>query len=782
MAHQILSQPQPEKAFMIAPRPKPGWQRAGKQILNLLAASWRGAVIGAVSATFIFLFSNLLPQHLGWGSPLPDVFIAALLAALLVFLGGALADLLWLILRLTTRFLGWVLTKLHVPERWARLPYRAVKAVPIWLVRGVGGVLVVFCDLIFLVKQTGPPFTLLWMFVLLETLVGGLLGLAFNPAFRARKPIFTGLLAVPLILNLGLVVWLVYPGTDDYLVKEVKPANPVTALNIPNPGLAGAYQVKTLVYGSGTDRHRPEYGPGVNLKTSPVDASKLLPQWSGFGGAILDWVWGFGINALPINGQVWYPGGDGPFPLVLIAHGNHAMLQSSEGGYAYLGELLASRGFITVTIDENFLNGWVLGDFNHEETPVRAWLLLHHLKVWQGWNEDPASPFYQKVDFKNVALIGHSRGGETVSLAAGFSSWGGYLNISSAEAEALQIPIKAVVAIAPADKFRLGNRGLTLKDTNYLLLQGAHDADVNTIMGSRQYEATTFSGNQYNFKSLVYIYRADHSRFNTVWGDADNPPPLNFPLNQKPLLSAEAQRQIAKVYIAAFLEASLHNQQSYLSFLRNHYTAQNWLPDDIYLTQFADSNLKLVNDFEGYNPTLTYGGGTVQAENFKSWQQKDLVYRDTSNSHQRNQAVFLSWDNTNGQVARYSINLPADFGLLTSQSRLALALGRPKEDTKPLDLTVELVDKDGQLTSLPLSYFAPIQPALKTVLTKANWLEGFETVGPVEQVLQSYELPLSTFVRVNPHFDPANLKTVRFNFDRTASGEVILDNIGFYPS
>jgi hypothetical protein len=67
--------------------------------------------------------------------------------------------------------------------------------------------------------------------------------------------------------------------------------------------------------------------------------------------------WGFDVTNLPLNGRVWYPDGDGPFPLALIVHGNHFMMDYSDPGYDYLGQLLASRGIILVSVDQNFLNG-----------------------------------------------------------------------------------------------------------------------------------------------------------------------------------------------------------------------------------------------------------------------------------------------------------------------------------------------------------------------------------------------------------------------------------------
>jgi len=42
---------------------------------------------------------------------------------------------------------------------------------------------------------------------------------------------------------------------------------------------------------------------------------------------------------------------------VLVVHGNHSTEDCSDPGYDYLGELLASRGIILASVDENFING-----------------------------------------------------------------------------------------------------------------------------------------------------------------------------------------------------------------------------------------------------------------------------------------------------------------------------------------------------------------------------------------------------------------------------------------
>ena len=50
-----------------------------------------------------------------------------------------------------------------------------------------------------------------------------------------------------------------------------------------------------------------------------------------------------------------------------------------------------------------------------------------------------------------------------------------------------------------------------------------------------------------------------------------------------------------------------------------------------------------------------------------------------------------------------------------------------------------------------------------------------------ELVFQVFDLPLADFAEVNPLFDPAELRTVRFVFDRTRRRVIVLDDVGFRP-
>ena len=138
-----------------------------------------------------------------------------------------------------------------------------------------------------------------------------------------------------------------------------------------------------------------------------------------------------------IRGEVRYPvtlATSGPRPLILLLHGNHASCKnglcghSSTGftltcattpfenhlGLVWLAETLAAAGSVVVTVDADALNC--------RDTCIggRGRLLHHHLKRWVEWATSTAAPFdglfTGHVDVGRIGLVGHSRGGEAVTL------------------------------------------------------------------------------------------------------------------------------------------------------------------------------------------------------------------------------------------------------------------------------------------------------------------------------------------------------------------------------
>jgi hypothetical protein len=592
-------------------------------------------------------------------------------------------------------------------------------------------------------------------------------------------------------------------------------------ITAPDPGEPGQFAVKTMYYGSGTDKRRAAFRDSVTIKTKTVDATpfvSLPPEQA----KAREKDWGFGMSKVPINGRVWYPSGDGPFPLVLIVHGNHDPLDYSDPGYAYLGELLASRGFILVSVDENFINGGIRG-----ESDGRAWLLLKHLEDWKRWNDSAGGPFYHKVDMTNIALMGHSRGGEAVGIAAAFNRLSHYPDDANVKFN-FNFDIKSVFAIAPVDgQYKPAGVFTPIENVNYMVIQGSHDGDVSSFNGLRAYDRVKFTDGKPWFKSAFYVYRANHGQWNTVWGNKDNGPRSGRYLDLRGLLSPEQQRQFSKVVIGAFLEATLHGKSEYLPLFRDHRVAGAWLPKTMYITRFEESGFKPLATFDE-DVDVTSGtapGVKLSGDSLSTWKEAPLVLR-TGNDPLNTNAVTLGWNNhirgddttKLGRPASYTLSLPdsldaawgagaesavylslaptdakpgprapardttkkADSTKKSAVKKPAAKKPNPKadKDTTPVDLTVELADASGHTARLPLSHFGvPRRPLEIHILRRADE-ERQRYPTQYELVPQTYVMPLADFARASPQFDPAHLRSIRLVFDRLVAGTVVVDDIG----
>lgn len=728
--------------------------------------AWQGAALGLLLAATIlsalFAANNFLAPPRLWSAL---IGFAALAAGCAV--AGGLILLLAVLFQSLPRFYRWALV--------ATLPllimsFFAPASVPGAVVVGLGAMVV--CSLL-----------------------GAGLGVLLRGGWPRLTAVQRVITVVGLVLGLGGVLggggwlWLddgapAAPPTNAAALS----ATSVTPLALPDPSQPGPYAVQTLIYGSGQDQRRPEYGAQVALQTTPVDGSAFLAGWSdgrtGF--------WGFGPDSLPRNGRVWYPDGAGPFPLVLIVHGNHMMEDFSDPGYAYLGELLASRGFITISIDENFFNytipEYITGRGLKEEDDARGWLLLEHLRLWREWNRTDSNPFYGLVDMENIALVGHSRGGEAVAVAALFNRLSRYPDNAKVTFD-YGFGIRGVVGLAPTVwQYLPADRTLALEDVNYLVLHGAQDMDVSSFLGSKLYERVRLTPGRYGFKAGLYIYGANHGQFNTTWGRADSSEPASRLYNLQQLMPAADQQRIAQVAISAFMEATLHGARGYVALFRDPRAAAAWLPEIVYLSQCEESTTEMLSTYEEDwdAETTTLPGGRQLGANLTIWREQQVPLKA---GRLETGAAYLGWDSTASPgEASYAISLPEGLAL-DVQSVLVFALADAKLDPNPgdknpaptgprdpIDLTIEVVDRAGASARLPLSAFSLLQPQLRSDLGKAAFVAGGLTS---EVVFQTFEFPLAAFAKENPALDPTNLAVVRLVLDRTPAGVVVLDNVGF---
>lgn len=728
-----------------------------KRAFALGPRAWRGAAYCLLAVTAVIWFGTMISSF----PVLAHVWLTTLAVAVLLGLASLLLGNL--IVSLLTEF-----HKIPALYRWILL----------------GSLFLLFNLLNSMLHNSISIIGVMVFLALSASLLGA--GLGGLPAKGTAEPAQQRRAAAWLALLLGgagllaAAIWFAWEGPRYQLHDYATGPTNVKPLTLDNPGQAGPYPVLHLTYGSGKDRHRPEYGEGVAMRTESVDISRLVDGWSGISGWLRSSFWGFDSTNVPINARVWYPGGIGPFPLVLIVHGNHGMDDFSDPGYAYLGELLASRGFVVASVDQNFLNGAGIIDFFlgglKNENDARGYLLLQHLAAWHQWNEEEGHILEGMLDTDNIALIGHSRGGEAAALAAAFNKLPVHPDHGGLRFD-FGYNIRAVVAIAPSDgQYRPRKRDTLLENVNYLVLQGSADSDVRSFEGSRQYDRVSFSGDQRYFKAALYVYGANHGQFNTAWGRVDQYGAAWF-LNRGDIMPFHEQKQIAEVLISGFLEASLRGMRQYEGLFENPLAGRDWLPTTVYLSQYGNSQARLIAAYdEDLNlETTTYAGGCLSGSNLATWREEAVTLGD--GRLRATVSARIGWRQGQQQeTASYSLQLPAGF-LPQPGGMLTFALANASREQGPLDFTIELADQAGRQASLPLSHIMPLQPVLPYRMFKPPLQVPFEW----EPVFATFALPLADFVATHNAFDYGTIREIRFVFDRSTHGEIYLDEIGFRP-
>ena len=653
-----------------------------------------------------------------------------------------------------------------------------------------------------------PPFGLAVGFglTLMLVLLGAGIGLLRQ---RPQRPVAAAFALVPAVAALiSVAYWSTLKGAGEDPVASLTTlpdhdGEPFSQLLEPGP-----YQVTHLTYGSKSDRWRPEFGEDVAWQSESVDARDILGRPSHLGIKLREHWWGFGLDALPLNGRVWYPEqAQGNLPLVLIVHGNHDMMRFSDPGYAWIGEHLASRGHIVVSVDQNFLNGSVFGGIDRENA-TRGWLMLKHLEAWRQWRHSPQHPLHSQVDIEQAVLIGHSRGGEAVALAGAFNR----LRHHPEDATILfdfGFGIQGIAAIAPIDgQFWPSRKPTPLEGVSYFVLQGGYDADVSSFEGDRQYLRTHPDMDQGRFSASLYLHHANHGQFNTIWGDSDVGPIGRFLLNRSPLLSGADQRRAGLLYLTGFVEAALARLDTIPPYFCNPQAAGRLLPETIYIARCDDGRRTILADFEERLDVTQSNipGLTLVGHNLALWKEDDVGFRSPSGRGQT--GVFLGWhaaDSGNHRQPTYELSFDdAARAVLLPDSRAVLWLDLAQADLspptvaidnntpedsngnnntndrksllrEPIRASVEIVDKYGHRSERELSDFATLYPPLPVRHTRLEPINQQRYRSPTEPILQSVVIPLEVFAGDGVSIEA--LQTVRLRFDHTTEGVQIIERI-----
>ncbi|WP_245544047.1 alpha/beta hydrolase family protein, partial [Peptoniphilus timonensis] len=341
-----------------------------------------------------------------------------------------------------------------------------------------------------------------------------------------------------------------------------------------------------------TEKYKVEV---IDYQANPVDLTDFV-NYSGNTKKIRDKFFGKGLNKTDVRGRIYAPKGLEKAPVLFVVHGNHRFTTKNYLGYDYLGHYLAKRGIVMVSVDMNMLNGFMKFGVGNEND-ARAILLLENMENIFKRNKIENSPLYNRFDRNNIAIMGHSRGGEAAAIAYNFNEL--KFNPDNGKIpHKYDFNIKGIITVAPTyNQYKPSDKNIILRDVNYFTIAGTNDADVDGFEGMLMYDNVIFSGVKDNFKTALYLGYANHGNFNKLWGDFDCDPGEGLFLNRKELLDADDQREILSAYTLNFLENSFGKTYNREIFKEGPYKYSD-LPETNYYTRYMDSDFVKLADFE----------------------------------------------------------------------------------------------------------------------------------------------------------------------------------------
>lgn len=517
-------------------------------------------------------------------------------------------------------------------------------------------------------------------------------------------------------------------------------------------------------------------------------------------------------DSVEVRGSVHYPTSltGGPFPVLVFLHGRHGTIFqtsnpsnsglgwpppagwesiTSYAGYDTLARVMASHGYIVISISANAINATdnSTGDYGMN---ARGELVQHHLDLWNTWNTLGGGPFGSrfigKLDLQNVGTMGHSRGGEGVVFNAEYN-------------RSLGSPygIKAVLTLAPVDFFRHVLNGIALMN-----IAPYCDGDVSNLQGVHFYDDARYNDpTDTTPKYSVLMMGANHNFYNTVWTPGLYPAGTADDWNDYVGSTAAfcgtagagsrrltpAKQQVSLIaYAAAFYRQFLGHETTFTPILQT----EDVIPpistridtNQVFVSYHPplskrldlnriDSTTRLVTNTMGDSVrqnglligTICGGGLSMASCGIASGSGKE-PHKGTSSIKGLAQ-MNMKWDNPTDY---YQNNIPVAFQDLSNYKNIqfraavnfAEYLGGPD-----LNYSIQITDSFGNIAAVRVSRY-----------TRAMFFQPGSTGGLLPKIMfNTISIPLSDFTGINI----TKVKNVRFLFNQSAAGAILISDLTF---
>ncbi len=501
--------------------------------------------------------------------------------------------------------------------------------------------------------------------------------------------------------------------------------------------------------------------------------------------------------------KIYYPTtlSTGAHSIIFIMHGRHPVCYDASNpelfvgqgwpceanqieipsyrGYDYLGEHLASHGYLVVSIGVNGANN--IDDLisGAGGMAARATILQHHINFWKDWNANGGGPFGTrfrgKLDVNNIGVIGHSRGGEGVALHSVVGSQ----------------DVKAVLTLAPTSLFFVPGL-FPKKSIPYCNITGYCDGDLSDQQGVSYYDSRRYDGSVTAPSHSVLLTGANHNYFNTLWttfpafafddwgdlqGKTDSYCSTEVSSNRR--FTATKQRNAAKTYIGAFFRRYLGNETQFDPILQADDTtpprSSGLRSNEAFVSYHPVSNKRVeINRYDETRSTSsttnTLGGQVNQSLLTTNTICEDISCVSGILRRQMPHETYqlnVGWGGRSNRTW-YENKIPAANKNFSSYENIMFRAAVNFKDSSPnraMNFYVELVDSRGNSDKELVSthsqalYFPP---------------GGTGATGSAKIMHNTVKIPLSSF---NSTLDLTNITSVRFVFDFNSNGNIFITDL-----
>jgi hypothetical protein len=503
-----------------------------------------------------------------------------------------------------------------------------------------------------------------------------------------------------------------------------------------------------------------------------------------------------------LNGVIAVPSGeDGPYPVVIILHGNHPGCPVPEGdmvdrwpcdpeverrnyvGFDYLVKNLAAEGYVALSININAEYTFGFGEpIPFERLKQLVDLHLEALATAGGAGMNNFGVELEgRVDLSRMAFIGHSQGAEGAFWLIQQAG----LELPDAFSKVGYGPVYGLLMIASAANWA-GAEGARLPLAAIL---PSCDRDVFNQDGQLYYEITRLDPQQTSWASSVWLERANHNYFNHTLSDEAVSRPGRPDCES--LLEPATQQAFLSDYTLAFMNSIFNSDPAAIKQLGMD--SQAYVPDDLFglpariaaLAPGSDRVSLLVPTSETELETNLLGGSvtTVGVTTFfcEEGYYTPFVKPGSEPCKRVNLVipgypamVVISWEQQGAEL-RFSLPERIDLSQYNAISLRAAIDPLSILNTWGADqaFTIQLVDKQGNTYAMSTQEDEPALRFPDGYEEENDTFDGGMFTGRVP--LLTIRVPLSSFPDVNL----SQIREAVLLFDQTDSGSLFMADFEF---